>query len=191
MFFSKAEIARRTEEARPITERLAAAGCRFAQMEMPDNNGWSRQDRPARQRLSASGTAWPRSLWTLIERRQHLSHLAVLELENGFPKMVACPMCRLPLRCRGRRNVAGVLCDFYMEDGTPCPTDARHILRSARRRSKAELLRTRGPWNTSSISSSRRRLMRAERYGELHRLGRPGFLQPIEIASFEDLRKNS
>ena len=39
MGFSKAELARRTDEARPIIERLSKAGCRFAQLEMPDNNG--------------------------------------------------------------------------------------------------------------------------------------------------------
>jgi hypothetical protein len=39
MHFSRADLARRTEQARPDIERLTAAGCRFAQMEVPDNNG--------------------------------------------------------------------------------------------------------------------------------------------------------
>jgi len=39
MHFSRAELARRTEQAGPVIERLTARGRRFAQRRVPDNDG--------------------------------------------------------------------------------------------------------------------------------------------------------
>jgi len=61
MFFSKAALARRGDEARPIIERLKSAGCRFAQMEMPENNGsLCGKIVPLEKALSAPVAASPR-----------------------------------------------------------------------------------------------------------------------------------
>ncbi len=52
------------------------------------------------------------------------------DFDNGFPKIVGLPDYDTVTRCPWRPDTAAVLCDFYMEDGTPCPMDARQILKN-------------------------------------------------------------
>src|SRR5262245_61952388 len=121
MMFSKAELTRRTDEARPILERLTAAGCRFMQLEMPDNNGTLRGKLVTLAKgLSAAGSGVP-TLALTVKSGDHIAFKAPFAYaERGFRKMVAVPDLSTAVVLPWKRDVAAVLCDYYMEDGSPC-----------------------------------------------------------------------
>jgi len=129
MFFSKAALARRIDEARPILERLKNAGCRFAQMEMPENNGYlCGKIVPLEKGLSASGTGIATLILTFKSGGTICFTSPFSNWDNGFPKFVAMPDYSTAVALPWKRNVAGVLCDYYMDDGTPCGFSPRQLL---------------------------------------------------------------
>lgn len=192
MFFSKVELSRRTEEARPIIERLTAAGCRFAQMEMPDNNGILRgKIVPLDKALSATGTGLSTLTLSVKSGDNICFNTPFSSWDNGFPKMVAVPDLSTAVALPWKRDVAGVLCDFYMDDGTSCPMDTRHLLRSA----EAALARLSYSTRVALeyelyIFEANDALMREGRFAELASFGRGlDFYSISRAPSFEDLAK--
>src|SRR5262244_1584853 len=97
---------RRSAQARLITERLREQGVRVIQMEMPDINGTVRGKIASLPKgLGPTGTG----ISTLI-----------MSFRGG-------DVMPLPWR----PETAAVLCDFVMDDGSPCAMDGREILRRA------------------------------------------------------------
>lgn len=190
--FTKADLARRTEEARPILERLAAAGCRFAQAEMPDNNGTLRgKIMPLAKALSATGTGLS-TLTLSVKSGDNICFTSPFSnWDNGFPKMVAVPDYSTAVALPWKRDVAGVMYDFRMDDGTPCPMDTRNLLREAER----ALAKTGHSAKVALeyelfIMEEDDALMRAGRYDELRSFGRGlDFYSIAKCPSFEDLAK--
>lgn len=132
MFFSKAALARRTDEVRPILERLKGAGCRFAQVEMPENNGLlCGKIVPLEKGLSASGTGIATLILTFKSGGNICFTSPFSNWDNGFPKFVAMPDYSTAVALPWKRDVAGVLCDYYMDDGTPCGFSPRQVLKDA------------------------------------------------------------
>jgi glutamine synthetase len=192
MFFSERELARRTEEARPIIERLTASGCRFTQMEMPDNNGRLRgKIVPLAKGLSPAGTGVATLMLTIKSGENICLTTPFSNADNGFRKMVAVPDASTATALPWKGDVAAVLCDYYMEDGSPCPMDGRQILRSA----EASLAKL----NYSAcvaleyelyIVEQNDALMREGRFSELPPFGRGrDFYSISKSPSFEGLAK--
>src|SRR6185437_5048878 len=132
MVFSKAALARRTDEARPIVERLKSAGCRFVQMEMPENNGYlCGKYVPLEKAFAPYGSG----IATLILAFKSGGNVCFTSpfsnWDNGFPKMVALPDLSTAVALPWKDDVAAVLCDYYMDDGTPCGISPRLILQRA------------------------------------------------------------
>jgi glutamine synthetase len=131
VFFSQAEISRRAAIAKPIEERLASAGCRFVQIEAPDNNGCLRGKIVSLARgLSPHGTSLAKALLASKGGCNPCVAAPFANAANGWGKMMAVPDLSTAIALPWKSNVAAVLCDFYMDDGTPCRMDGRHILRS-------------------------------------------------------------
>ena len=127
--FDPATIQRRTARADELVRSMKTDGVRTVQMEMPDINGTLRgKIVPVEKALSPIGTGIS-SLIMSFRSSDNLTLTSWSDVSNGFPKIVAVPdpdtLRPTPWVPRG----AAVLCDFYMEDGRPCPMDGRHILR--------------------------------------------------------------
>src|SRR5580658_1959439 len=175
MFFSIAELARRNEDARPILERLRSSGCRFAQVETPDINGTLRgRIVPLAKGLSASGSAVGPVILAANGGGGFCLSAPFLNLANGSNgKIVAVPDLSTAVALPWKGDVAGVLCDYYMHDGSPCIMDPRHILRSA----EAALAELNYSARVSLeyefyIVEQNDALMREGRYAELNPFGR-------------------
>lgn len=192
MIFSKSELSRRSDEARPLLERLKGAGCHFAQMEMPDNNGRLRgKIVPLANALSAAGSGQA-TLTLAFKSGDHLCLSTQLSnWDNGFAKMVAVPDLSTAVVLPWKSNVAAVLYDFYMDDGSPCPIHARHILRSAETVLAQLNYSTRVALEYEFyIVEQNDALMRQKRFAELNSFGRGWDLYSISRSpSFEELAK--
>src|SRR5579871_845917 len=193
MGFSKAELARRADEARPVIERLANAGCRFVQMEMPDINGQLRGKLlPLANGLSLSGIGIGTVILT-FKGGGGMCFSAPLcgTPQTGYPKMVAIPDFSTAIALPWKRDVAAVLCDYYMEDGSLCALSPRHMLRMA----EAELAKL----DYSSRMALEYELYIVHENDELMRQGKFADLQSFQrgldvwslskAPSFEDLAK--
>jgi glutamine synthetase len=111
--------------------------------------------------------------------------------ETGYPKMVAVPDLSTAVALPWKKDVAAVLCDYYMEDGSPCPLSPRHLLRLA----DAELAKL----NYSAcmalevelyILEQNDALMREKRFAELQSFQRGLDVWSLSKSpSFEDLAK--
>jgi glutamine synthetase len=189
-FFSKAALARRSAEVRPLLERLRKAGCRFMQMEMPENNGYlCGKIVPLEKGLSPSGTGIATLILTYKSGGIICFSSPFSNYGNGFPKFVAMPDFATAVALPWKGDVAGVLCDYYMDDGTPCGFSPRQILKDA----EADL----GKLGYSSrvaleyemyIVQEDDALMRAGRFGELPSFGREWDAYSISrTPSFESL----
>jgi glutamine synthetase len=131
-FFSKSALAQRSAEVRPLVERLRKAGCRFVQMEMPENNGYlCGKIVPLDKGLSPSGTGMATLIVTFKSGGNLCFSSPFSNYENGFPKFVAMPDYSTAVALPWKGDVAGVLCDYYMDDGTPCGFSPRQILKNA------------------------------------------------------------
>jgi len=108
---------------------LSSCGYRFAQLEMPDLNGLLRGKITGLGKgLSPSGTSM--STLTLCGRSgDKLSSTPFSNVNLGFPKMAAKPDYRTLRRLPWTGDMVSVMFDFFMNDGTPCPVDTRHVLR--------------------------------------------------------------
>lgn len=192
MHFSNAELARRTEEARPIIERLTAAGCRFVQMEVPDNNGILRgKILPLAKALSARGTAVGAPALA-FKGGGHICFVAPwINAARGLWKCVAVPDLSTAVALPWKNNVAGVLCDYYLNDGSPCGMDPRYILRCAENALSRMNYTVRLAFEYEvSIFEQDERLMREERFAELYPFGRDRDWASISRSpSFENLAK--
>lgn len=174
MYFSKAALDERREQAKPILERLESAGCRFMQLEMPDNNGYlSGKLVPLEKGLSASGSGIATLILTFKSGGQICFTSPFSNWDNSFPKFVAMPDLATATALPWKKDVAAVLCDYYANDGTPCELNPRQILQRAE-----------GDLATLGFASrvaleyefyivhEDDALMRAHRYGELLSYGR-------------------
>lgn len=190
--FSPVALARRTEEARPVIERLISSGCRFAQVEVPDNNGTLRgRIVPLAKGLSASGAAVGKIILAVKGGGSFCLTAPFANIAKGGGKAVAAPDLSTAVALPWKGDVAGVLCDIYMDDGSPCPLDARYILRSAER--------ALGKLNYSArvaleyevyIFERNEALIQEGRFTELTPFGRDrDFYSILRSPSFEDLAK--
>jgi len=121
----------RSARAREISARLREQGVRVIQMEMPDINGTARGKIAGLDKgLGASGTG----VSTLVMSFRGGDDLTLSPwscFENGFPKFSAVADLDTAIQLPWRPDTAAVLCDFVMNDGTPCTMDGRAILRRA------------------------------------------------------------
>lgn len=105
-------------------------GARFVQMEFADINGYVRGKISGLDKsLEASGTG----VSTLIEAvigGDNIVMTPFSNFENSFPKMVAVPDPDTVVHWSWQPDMGAVICDVYMEDGTPCPYDPRQILKA-------------------------------------------------------------
>lgn len=122
---------RRSAQARLITERLREQGVRVIQMEMPDINGTLRGKIASLPKgLGPTGTG----ISTLIMSFRGGDEITLSpwsSFDNGFPKFSAVPDLDTVVPLPWRPETAAVLCDFVMDDGSPCAMDGREILRRA------------------------------------------------------------
>lgn len=127
--FNRKQMADRDRIAAALTKRLAKKGYQFIQMEMPDINGYVRgKIATLKKGLSPGGTGM--STLTLSLRSGDMPVITPWSsYENGFPKMTAVPDYATVAPQPWKGDTAGVLCDFYMDDGTPCPMDCRLLLK--------------------------------------------------------------
>jgi glutamine synthetase len=173
-FFSKAALARRSAEVRPIVERLRKAGSRFVQMEMPDNNGYlCGKIVPLAKGFSPSGTGMATLILTFKSGGNPCFTSPFSNYGNGFPKFVAMPDYSTATALPWKGDVASVLCDYYMDDGTPCGYSPRQILKNA----EAELAKLGYESRVALeyemyIVQEDDALIRAGRFGELASFGR-------------------
>src|SRR5215831_21087702 len=121
----------RREQSRLASERLREQGIRVIQMEMPDINGAVRGKIAGLQKgLGPNGT----SVSTLIMSFRGGEEITLSpwsSFDNGFPKFSAIPDLETVVPLPWRPETAAVLCDFFMDDGSPCAMDGREILRRA------------------------------------------------------------
>tara|TARA_B110001454_G_C12722802_1_gene435522 strand:+ start:5030 stop:6427 length:1398 start_codon:yes stop_codon:yes gene_type:complete len=112
-----------------MTENLLQKGYRFAQLEMPDLNGVPRgKITGIHKAFSPSGTGM--STLALCGRSaDKLSHTPFSNVELGFPKMTARPDFDTLRPLPWTKDMVALQFDFYMNDGTPCPVDTRHLLK--------------------------------------------------------------
>ena len=173
-FFSKTALAGRSAEARPILERLRKRGFRFMQMEMPENNGYlCGKIVPLEKGLSSSGTGMATLILTYKSGGTICFSSPFANYQNGFPKFVALPDYSTAVALPWKGDVAGVLCDYYMNDGTPCSFSPRQILKNA----ESDLARLGYASRVALeyemyIVQEDDALMRAHRYGDLLSFGR-------------------
>lgn len=193
MGLSKAEVSRWNEEAGPAIERLKKAGCRFVQLELPDINGTLRGKLVSLSNgFSAAGTATGTLILT-FKGGGKICFTAPFSGggKNGYPKIIAVPDLSTAVALPWKRDVAAVLCDYYLEDGSPCSLSPRYMLRSA----EASL----GKLNYSArvalecefyIVQENDVLMREGRFAELQSFQRGLDVWSLQRApSFEDLAK--
>lgn len=129
MIVDDAEFERRARQAEEAVEALRRDGVRLIQLEMPDINGTMRGKLAGLGKgLSASGTGMS-TLTMSFRSRDDFTLTEWSNVENGFPKMIAVADPTTAVRWPWRPDTAGVLCEFFMEDWSPCPMDGRHILR--------------------------------------------------------------
>jgi glutamine synthetase len=127
--FSNCEIEKRSKRAEAELARLKEKGIQFAQLEVPDNNGIVRgKICNLKKALSPTGSAMS-TLTVATRSGDQLSMTPFSNQETGFTKMVALPDYDTVVEWPWRNDMAAVLCDFYLEDGTPCPHDGRQILK--------------------------------------------------------------
>jgi glutamine synthetase len=192
MFFSKAALSRRSDEARPIIERLKSAGCRFVQMEMPENNGYlCGKIVPIDKALAASGTGIATLILTFKSGGNVCFTSPFSNWDNGFPKFVAIPDLSTAVALPWKGDTAGVLCDYYMDDGTPCAFSPRQILQGAEQALGKLGYSARVALEYEMyIVQEDDALMRAGRFGELPSFGRGWDPYSISRApSYENLAK--
>jgi glutamine synthetase len=98
-------------------------------MEMPDINGTLRGKVASMGKgLGPAGTGVS-SLVMSFRSADDISLTCWSDVANGFPKITAVPDLDTVVAWPWRPDTAAVLCDFYMDDGTPCAMDGRHALR--------------------------------------------------------------
>jgi len=129
--FSSSEMKARAEAAKGPAAALAERGAKFMQVEVPDINGTVRgKIAGLKKALSPGGTA----LSTLTVSFRSLDEVSLTpfsNFDNAFPKFVAVPDLSTVVSWPWSQDMGAVLCDLYMEDGSPCPMDARQILKNA------------------------------------------------------------
>src|SRR6266581_3670075 len=163
----------RSAQAQLITERLRELGVRVIQMEMPDINGTVRgKIAGLRKGLGPTGTG----VSTLIMSFRGGDEITLSpwsSFDNGFPKFSAVPDLDTVIQLPWRPETAAVLCDFVMDDGSPCVMDGRDILRRAVA-DLAELgytAKAAFEWEFYVFQADDD-LLRAGRYADLRSLGR-------------------
>jgi len=122
---------RRSEQARLLGERLREQGVRVIQMEMPDINGTVRGKVASMHKGLAPAGTGVSSLVMSFRGGEEITISPWSDVGNGFPKISAVPDLDTVVQWPWRPDTAAVLCDFVMDDGSPCDMDVRHILRRA------------------------------------------------------------
>src|SRR5712692_4852567 len=164
---------RRSEQARLLGERLREQGVRVIQMEMPDINGTVRGKVASMHKGLAPAGTGVSSLVMSFRGGEEITISPWSDVGNGFPKISAVPDLDTVVQWPWRPDTAAVLCDFVMDDGSPCDMDVRHILRRAVAELAALGLTAKAAleWELY-IYQSDDELLRAGRYRELKCLGR-------------------
>lgn len=167
------EHERRSAQSRLIAERLRGQGISVVQMEMPDINGAIRGKIAGLQKgLGATGTGVS-TLAMSFRGGEEITLSPWSSFDNGFPKFSAVPDLDTVVQLPWRPGTAAVLCDFVMDDGSPCAMDGREILR----RAVADLTELGATAKAALewefyVFEDDDELLRAGRYRELKSLGR-------------------
>ena len=128
--FSPSQMKARAEAAKGPAAALAERGAKFVQIEVPDINGTVRgKIAGIKKALSPAGTALS-TLTVSFRSRDEVSLTPFSNFDNAFPKFVAVPDTSTVVSWPWSGDMGAVLCDLYMEDGSPCPMDARQILKN-------------------------------------------------------------
>jgi glutamine synthetase len=161
-------------------------------MEVPDNNGILRgKIVPLAKALSPRGTAIGAPALA-FKGGGHICFVAPwINMTRGLWKCVAVPDLSTAVALPWKGNVAGVLCDYYLNDGTPCAMDPRHILTCAESALTRMNYRAQLAFEYEVfIFEQDEQLMREERFSELYPFGRDRDWASISRSpSFEDLAK--
>lgn len=185
------QLERRTEESAALLRRFGDEGVRFAQMEMPDINGTVRgKIVPLKKALAPYGTGISTGM-VAARSADELVATPFSSVEAGLPKMVALPDYATLKRWSWRPDMAAILCALVMEDGRPCPMDARHILKSVARWYEDRGLEPRVAYEIEVyVYEADDTLLREKRYRELKTFGRGwDFYSITRFPSFEGLAK--
>jgi glutamine synthetase len=190
--FSQRALSQRSIEARPLVERLKKAGCRFVQLEMPENNGYlCGKWVPLEKGLSPSGTGITTLLLTFKSGGHICFTSPFANMDNSVLKFVAMPDLSTAVALPWKHDVAGILCDYYMNDGTPCAVSPRQILKNAEDQLQKLGYTSRVALEYEMyIVEEDDALMRAGRFGELSSFGREWDAYSISrTPSYEALAK--
>ncbi len=183
------ELERRHQESLALLRRFTDHGVRYVQMEMPDVNGTVRgKIVPLKKALAAYGTGISTGL-VAARSGDELVATPFTSIETGLPKMVALADYATLQRWPWRPEMAAVLCDLVMEDGTPCPIDARHLLKRFLKVYEKERLEVRAAFEFEvCLFHGDPELLRQQRYRELRPFGRGwDFYSLTRFPSFDSL----
>jgi tetratricopeptide (TPR) repeat protein len=189
--FSPDALRQRSAEATKVTRDLTEQGVEFVQIEIPDLNGTVRGKLAGVEKgLSPAGTAVS-TLTVSFRSHDEVSLTPFSNYENAFPKMLAVPDLSTAVRWPFRPDMGAVLCDFFMEDGTPCPMDARQILKRVVERYRELDLEPRAAVEYEFyVYEADDALLRENRYRELKTFGRGWDCYSVaRFPTFENLGK--
>lgn len=189
--FSPEKLKERGAESTKVIRELAEQGVEFLQVEIPDLNGTVRGKLAGIEKaLSPAGTAVS-TLTVSFRSHDEVSLTPFSNYENAFPKMLAVPDLATAVRWPFRPDMGAVLCDFYMEDGTTCPMDARQILKRVVERYHQLDLEPRAAVEYEFyVYEADDSLLREGRYRELKTFGRGWDCYSVtRFPSFENLGK--
>ena len=189
--FSPSEMEARARAAKGPAAALAERGAKFVQLEVPDINGTVRgKIAGLKKALSPAGTAL-NTLTVSFRSHDEISMTPFSNLDNAFPKFVAVPDTSTVVSWPWSRDMGAVLCDLYMEDGTPCPMDARQILKNVvAEYYKLDLEPRAAVEYEFYVYEADDALLRASRYRELKTFGRGWDCYSVaRFPTFEPLAK--
>lgn len=184
-------LTQRAEESAALLRRFGEEGVRFAQMEMPDVNGTVRgKIVPLKKALAPYGSGISTGM-VAARSGDELVETPFTSVEAGLPKMVALPDYGTLRRWSWRPEMAAILCDLVMEDGEPCPMDARQMLKGVAGWYEGRGLEARAAFEFEvCVYEADDGLLREKRYRELKTFGRGwDFYSITRFPSFENLAK--
>jgi len=119
----------RAAQLEDATRDLREAGVEFIQLEMPDFSGSLRgKFTPLEKGLSAYGSAMSPLTFSIRGGEEFtLTPWTYMEA-TGFPKLTAVADPGTARQWPWQPDIASVICDWFMPDGSVCPMDGRQIL---------------------------------------------------------------
>jgi glutamine synthetase len=114
-----------------LSKKLKQDVVRFAQLEIPDLNGFVRGKlSPLEVALSPAGSGVSSLIYSMASR-DTLAESRLNDISTGFPKVVAIPDLDTAIPLPWHEGIAALLCDVYDENGSPSCFDTRQRLKTA------------------------------------------------------------